>query len=174
MSSLYLPPRVAAEENKRFFADLRRNVTANDPVAQEWTQVVKQIHPDLWVVRAHDTVDADLPLRPGFYHVLKINQIDVAPVSVEAIHDDGRWCEPNGRVIENLLMGDLSQRRNRDRIAEHDRIVQEAVERENRARNETRREELLDRVKAATEARISMSRDTPWTQNVAGRKGAKR
>jgi hypothetical protein len=57
MSSLYLPPRVAAEENKRFFADLRRNVTANDPVAQEWTQVVKQIHPDLWVVRAHDTVD---------------------------------------------------------------------------------------------------------------------
>ncbi len=173
MSPLYLPPHVAAEENKRFFADITRNVTANDPVAQEWTQIVKQIHPDLWVVRAHNTVDADLPLRPGYYHVLKINPVDVAPVTVEAIHDDGAWCEPNGRVIQNLLMGDLSQRRNRDRIAEQDRIVQEAVDKENRLRNQTRREELLERVKAATETRISMSGDVPWTQNAAGRRGAR-
>jgi hypothetical protein len=127
---IYLPPRVAAEENKRFAADVFRNVTVEDPRAREFTSKLKQVHPDLWMVRAHNTVDSDVPLRPGFYHVLKVNDPAVAPLSVFVVHDGNHnYCEPTGAVFERLAEGDLSQRRVRDRIAEHDRVVQEAVDR---------------------------------------------
>jgi hypothetical protein len=175
---LYLPPNVVAErnaeENKRFFADLTRNVTANDPVAQECTAKLKQMHPDLWMVRAHDTIDADLPLRPGFYHLLRLNDPAVAPVSVFDIHDDGRWCEPSiDRVIDRLNQGNLTQRRVRDRLMETDRVVRRAVEKEHRTVNEDRRAELRERVNAAVRAQVSMDRTIPWTQSSDGRRGAK-
>ena len=168
MSDLYLPLHIARQERHRFEQRILRCVTIEDARAREYTRKLQAISPDMFMVRAHDTVDADLPLRPGFYHILVRNQD--APMSVMCVHENDRYAEPDSRIFDVLARGNLRERRVRDRLAQVEREQWEAGEKELETANENRRERLQEIVKSATRAQISMDRSLPWTQNSAGRR----
>src|SRR3954471_22325989 len=150
MTSLYLPPhvqqRIDLERRRQYEAAVLRNCTVEDPRAREWTVKLQHVSPDLFMVRAHDKVELGVPLRPGFYHILVRNPD--APMTVMTVHENGRYAEPDSRIFDVLARGTLRERRVRARLAEQDREVQDAVEKERRTANEDRREKLRDVVKS--------------------------
>ena len=168
MTSLYLPPHIERQRRREFEQRILRCVTVEDARAREYTRKLQAISTDMFMVRAHDTVDADLPLRPGFYHILIRNQD--APMSVMCVHENDRYAEPDSRIFDVLARGNLRERRVRDRLAEVEREQREAGEKELQTANENRKERLQEIVKSATRAQISMDRTLPWTQNSAGRR----
>jgi hypothetical protein len=171
--SLYLPPWVVERRRREFEAAIWRNVTAQDPLAQKYTVLLQRIGPGLAIVKAHDTIHDDVPLRPGFYHFLQ--KPDDAPLQVTALESgDGGFAEPGGWIFDALARGNLRERRVRDRLEQRDRAEQDEIVRERERRNEDRRQHLKEAVNAAVRTQVSMSRDRPWSQNVAGRRGAKR
>lgn len=165
---IYLPPHIAAQQRHEFEQRILRCVTIEDPRAREFTEKLQAISPDMFMVRAQDTVDADLPLKPGFYHILVRNQD--APMSVMTVHENGEYAEPDSRVFDVLARGNLRERRVRDRLAERERERFESEEKRHQTLNEDRRERLTEIVKSATRAQVSMDRSVPWTQNSQGRR----
>jgi len=166
--TLYLPEHVAEAERQRFEAAILRNVTVEDQRARDFTEVLQQINPDLFMVKAKDEIEAGLPLRAGFYHVLKRNH--GAPMTVATVHENDRYVEPDSRVFERLAAGNMTQRRVMDTIAEQDRIVERAVAAENERARDERHAELRDRANAAWRTSVSLDRTRPWTQNEHGRR----
>src|SRR3954470_11123125 len=136
--TLYLPPHVIAQQRREFEQRILRCVTVEDPRAREFTETLQKVSPDMFMVRAHDTVDADLPLRPGFYHILVRNPD--APMTVMTVHENGEYAEPDSRIFDVLARGNLRERRVRERLEQQDREVQDAIDRDRRTRNEDRRE----------------------------------
>jgi hypothetical protein len=166
--TLFLPPHVVAQQRREFEQRILRCVTVEDPRAREFTETLQKVSPDMFMVRAHDTVDADLPLRPGFYHILVRNPD--APMTVMTVHENGEYADPDSRIFDVLARGNLRERRVRERLAEQDRELQDAIDTERRTRNENRRERLTEIVKSATRAQVSMDRTIPWTQTSNGRR----
>jgi hypothetical protein len=166
--TLYLPPAVAAERRREFAAEIDKRCDPNDPLAQRFTRELQQIDSRLMMVRARPLIATGTPLIPGYYHVLRVN--DEAPLSVFAVHENGRYCEPDSRVFERLAAGDLHDPRTLRRWAQAERDEQRAAERDQEREHEERREELRDRVNAATRTWVSMNRDEAWSQNVKGRR----
>jgi hypothetical protein len=62
MSDIYLPPHIVRQQRQEFEAKILRNVTIEDARAREFTEALQKINPDMFMVRAHDTIDADVPL----------------------------------------------------------------------------------------------------------------
>jgi hypothetical protein len=122
----------------------------------------------MFMVRAHDTIDADVPLRPGFYHLLVRNPD--APMTVATVHENGAYAEPDSRIFDLLGRGNLRERRVRDRLAEQERELEMLVAKEKQTTNEQRKERLKEIVLSATRAQVSMDRTIPWTQNSQGRR----
>ena len=168
MSELLLPPHIVHQRRREFEARILRCVTIEDARAREFTHKLQLISPDMFMVRACDTVDADLPLRPGFYHILIRNQD--APMSVMCVHENDQYAEPDSRVFDALARGNLRERRVRERLEEqeHERFASE--EKRLAEANENRKERLKEIVDSATRAQISMDRTLPWTQNSQGRR----
>jgi hypothetical protein len=119
MSDIYLPPHIVRQQRQEFEAKILRNVTIEDARAREFTEALQKINPDMFMVRAHDTIDADVPLRPGFYHLLVRNPD--APMTVATVHENGAYAEPDSRVFDLLGRGNLRERRVRERLAEQER-----------------------------------------------------
>jgi len=168
MTSLYLPPHIARENRIRHQRRMLRCVTTDDPRCQYYTTRLKLRSEGMWMVRAHDTVDADLPLWPGYYHIFEIN--DNGDLNAMPVHNGGKYVEPGDWIYEQLDRMNLRERRVRDRLTEVEREEREAGERELQEANENRRERLTEIVQSATRAQISMDRTLPWTQNSQGRR----
>jgi len=176
MTNLVLPPhvqrRIDLERRAERRAAVFRNCTIEDPRCQEWTRKLqKERGPDWFMVLANETVETKAGLLPGYFHILVRNEntgVDVVP-----LHNGGAFVEPGSWIFAHLNRGDLRERRVRERLAEREREEWAANERELVTANENRKERLKDIVDSATKVRVSMNRDTPWSQNVAGRRGAK-
>jgi hypothetical protein len=168
MSDIYLPPHIIRQQRQEFEAKILRNVTIEDARAREFTEKLQKINPDMFMVRAHDTIDADVPLRPGFYHLLVRNPD--APMTVATVHENGAYAEPDSRIFDLLGRGNLRERRVRDRLAEQERELEMLVAKEKQTTNEQRKERLKEIVLSATRAQVSMDRTIPWTQNSQGRR----
>jgi hypothetical protein len=166
--SLYLPPHIAAQKRHEFEQRILRCVTIEDARAREFTTKLQRISPKLWMVRAQDTVDADLPLWPGYYHILEIN--DDGYLHVKVVESNGAYAEPGDWIFDVLARGNLRDRRVRDRLADLEREEREAGEKELQTANENRKERLQEIVKSATRAQVSMDRTIPWTQSSDGRR----
>jgi hypothetical protein len=165
--TLYLPPHVAAEERKRFAAEVAARVDV-DQRCVEFTAKLQQIDPHLVMVKARNLIAPGTPLRPGFYHVLRFNED--APMTIMAVHENERYVEPDSRLFDVLARGHMTQRRVMDDIEHHDREVERAAQRESARAREDRTEELKDRVNAVSRVQVSMDRSVPWTQNDKGRR----
>lgn len=169
--SLFLPPHIAAEKRREFAAEILKRVDLQDRRALEFTATLQLMDPRLIMVKARDPIAPGTPLRPGFYHVLRRNEN--APMTVIPITENDCYVEPDSRVYTKLAESNMTQRRVMKDIERQDRIVEQAVQRENERAKDERKAELKERVLAVTRAQVSMSRDMPWSQNSAGRRGVK-
>ena len=171
MPELYLPESVLAERRAVFAAEITARCEPS-ALADAYSELLQQVDPALCMVKARQLISPGTPLVPGCYHVLRTNP--GAPMSVFPVTDEhGAFVEPTSRVLDRLRAGDL---RNRDvyrQVTEAPRRQHEAAERERERDNAERREHLSELVDAYTRTSISTNRDSPWTQNQAGRRGAR-
>lgn len=178
MSRIFLPPKVAREhrENSREFAAAIKAATFEDPVCHRWNRELARVDPLLRMVknRSDDAWVVGTPLVPGAYHLLRVNE--GAPMSVTPVVDpSGRPLpEPPGRLLEDLKAMDLQN----VQVTELRRKVREESDRREERRKELVREQRRDTIaehwKAVSETSVSMNRDTPWSQNAAGKRGVKK
>lgn len=175
MARIFLPPRVAREllEERHQFAGAVERGTYTDRVCEDWTRELRKLDPRLRMRRAYEYYVIGTPLLPGHYHYVRDNE--GAPPTVQPITGpDGEWCEPDGSVLEKLKRSDLQNTRvTRDLEAGRLRVELEQEREKERIRAE-RQDELLQRWQAASRTQVSMNRDTPWHQNAAGKRGARR
>lgn len=189
--ALWVPPKVTAglaEESRRREAETAKALWADE--RWDWlkrfnAQLDRMVH-GMKLVQCPDPAPVDAVAQgafPGYWHIAwpgyNGGPLNVQPLVIDP--DTGRprvggvgfRAEPGAWVFDFLAEADLwNERANRERA----RIKREA-ERERERRKEIEREEMtrdiLERYKAVNGTSVSMSRDTPWSQNVAGRRGSK-
>lgn len=169
--TLLLPPHVLREQRVERDRRILRCTTMDDRRCQEYTTKLKHLSPDMWMVRAQDMVDSDLPLRPGYYHILVVNEGEA--MTVIPITNNGAYVEPGDWIFDHLPRMNLRDRRVRDRLAEQEREAEQAAEKERLEGQERRLEVAREVVLSATRAQISMDRTIPWTQSSDGRRGGR-
>jgi len=138
---------------------------------EDWTAELKRIDPYLELIRAAPNATA-AGLRPGFYHVMRHNP--GAPPSLLVIeYPDGSYREPDSGILDMLRHADMwDDRVIRDREKRNREIEKSLAACEEREDRE-RQEEMMERLDALTKVRVSMNRDSPWSQNVAGQKAVR-
>lgn len=182
MSDLLLPGRVARELQRERWQEERRRSRAlieelfefNDRVCREWSKHLRKLDPYLRLGRARPNAHTDrFAVRPGFYHWIRDNPTTEPTVAAITTADDG-WCEPDSGLLRDLGRADLQNPRAVAWALERRERRERAVQAERDREKTARLEELAERWQAATRAQVSMNRDTPWSQNAAGKRGAKR
>ena len=172
---MWVPPRVALElrnSTLQHKAEVDNMVERFAGILAYWTAELKKVDPYLEMIFAPPNANA-VGLKPGRYHVMRHNP-GAPPSLIPVETESGGFREPDSGVFEMLAKGDLW----RDGAMDERRRLKERAEmarqRERELDDELRREEIVERWKAATQTRVSMNRSAPWSQNVAGRRGAKK
>lgn len=173
---MWVPPqyRQAREE---FEAEMRARLVQDElvrvkGVLDHFNHELQRIDSKLEMVRA--PADCGLTgMKPHYYHVVRWNE-GAAPTFFAIEGENGEFVEPTSRVFDKLREGDLWDPANMRRIRQRHSNAEAAAAKMREREAAERREEIFDRVKAVTQTSVSMNRDTPWSQNAAGRRGAKK
>lgn len=173
MTSIALPPhvqrRIDLERRAEYWAALKRNFTIEDPRCQEWTTKLQRLSADLYMIKAKDKVEPDVPLRPGFFHLLVIPHD--APPFVTPLTNGDSYAEPGDWIFDVLNRGNLRERRVRESIVREEYDKQRDIVRDRERMKADRMERVRDIVNSATRAQVSMDDTIPWTQSSDGRRG---
>lgn len=133
-----------------------------------YNELLQEIDPYLQLVKAEEVVKAGVPLRPGFWHVIRHNP--GAPPSVMTIEgEDGEYIEPSSRIFMLLQKNDMWNSNSLKEENRRRRLLQEAEDRQKERDREARQNEMMERYLAATRTQVSMLPN--WSQNVAGKRG---
>jgi hypothetical protein len=165
---LLLPDSVVRDVRAQGQADL--SAGERDQVCEEFTRELRRIDSYLELVRFPERAAPHPGLVPGAYHIVRWNPT-MAP-TVEALVD--RFGQPlamGSWVFDKLRKSDLwsgEAQRDRERMDRRAVAAKEAAKARERADH---REELRDRLNAATRTSVSMV--PGWSQNAAGKKGRK-
>lgn len=143
---------------------------------RDWNRDLEAFMPGLRLCWCPDPAPVDavaIGARPGRYGLL-FPSVMGGPVSVSAFSGpNDEFVEPGAWVFDMLRANDWQNPdvvRDRDRARERaERAAEKRREEENRLRDE----EVLERFLAVSRAQVSMSRDVPWSQNAAGRRGTR-
>jgi hypothetical protein len=180
MTRLWTPPQVPreqVEQRRDFERDLQSKMVRAEmvrvkSVLDEFNYELRRIDPLLELVRAGENTRGT-PMKAGYYHVIRWNE--GAPPSVLVVEGpDGEFVEPSARVFESLKRNDLWDPRNERLRRQRERLAEQAAERLKLREREERQEEMVDRWLAGHRTFVSLDRSVPWSQNHAGRRGAKR
>lgn len=175
--TLFIPPRVARElqaESQRHAAEVLGSLELQSTI-ERWDKILREIDPNLTLIKAKDWVKTGTSLRPGYWHLIRDNSDTGAPPTVWVIEgENGEYVEPNSRILDKLRQNDLQDSRHRRRLREQEERIRQAQEREREREREERQQEMYEKWLAGNRVQISMNRDAPWSQNVAGRRGARR
>lgn len=172
MSTLYLPPGVTQElreERERHSVEIADCVL----IDREWTQRLKDIDDNLYMVRSRHYVKTGLPLVPGgCWHVIRDNSDKGAPETIIPLFENGQMMEPGSWVFDLLRRNDLQRPGAIKERKAQEQKIERAKNRKAAEEREQRQQEILERYKAGTRASVSMT-DVPWSQNSRGKRGAK-
>jgi hypothetical protein len=154
--------------------DAERQAYAEERVAQMRHLIaeLRRIDPYLDLVKVREDSPGDATVIPGYWHVVRHNP-DAPDTWMPITGEDGEFAEPTSRIFDKLAEGDMW--RDEHKVRARKRQAKDAAdrEREKERRRERLSSEMNERVLAATRTQISMNPDTPWTQNVDGRRGRK-
>lgn len=173
MSRLWVPPSVSREHREQTERHKAEVIEAamRDATCDWWDRELQKLDPALTLIKAHP--DAEVPgLKPGYWHIVR-DCTPAPPALLPLVGDDGEYVEPTSRIFDLLRAGDLQNPRAIEDRRRKDEINERRKQAEEQQGHEDRVEEMMDRWRAATQTRVSMNQDTPWSQNVAGRRGAK-
>lgn len=178
MSDLLLPPNVVAEIQKQEWAERRARFRAkldalldfDDPVCRQWNPHLRELDPLLRMGRARPMAyEPGWAIVPNYYHWVRDNP--TAPPSVTPITGpDEEWAEPDSRVLDMLRRNDLQNPLVFAAMLEQYDRQQKAEEKQEQVEDEERQREILERWQAASRVQVSTNRDSPWTQNMRGRR----
>lgn len=177
MSSLWIPKSADPKhaEAQQYAAHIREMGQRFHETLKHWTAAYRQELNDdrIEIVFMPPTVDPGEGVVPGRYHWVRYNDAPNPP-TVEAIQgDSGEFVEPGHWHIERLRGHDLQNPHVLRMQREAREKERAAKERERERDNAERQDHLRDSYNARFRTSISLNRDTPWTQNAAGRRGRK-
>ncbi len=173
----WVPPAVSEEmlEQRRQREAQGLKALQTDALFAEkkrWDRELAAIDPGLKLVWCPDPAPieaAAMGAVPGRWNLMRaIN--GVPPTFIALQTPEGDYLEPGSHIFETLARSDLWDERN---MRERERRVEQlrrASAREKEREREERQQEIKERMKAIRETSVSMNRDVPWSQNVAGRK----
>jgi hypothetical protein len=189
--SLFIPPRVSRElqeESRRREMEAARAMVGDDRLAwkKEFDAQLERIVHGMRLAFCPDPAPLDAVAQgayPGRWHLVwpgyNGGPLVLQPLVVDhatgepSVGGDGAFVEPGSWVFDRLAEMDLWS----DRVQRERRRIRREAEEAKRRREERERadavDDILERYKAVTRAQVSMNRDTPWSQNHAGRRGAK-
>lgn len=174
----WAPPKVShrlRDETQRREAHAFLGLTTDDGSAwwRDWNRDLEAFMPGLRLCFAPDPCPVEaaaIGARPGRWGLL-FPSVMGGPRSVSSFSGpNDEFVEPGAWVFDMLRANDWHNpevRRERERRLE---AAERARKRREEAEDEQRTEEILERYLAGTRAFVSMNRDTPWSQNVAGRR----
>jgi hypothetical protein len=109
---IWVPPKVSKElraNRAQMDADIIASLEPGDP-PEPWNSELKQLDPRLYLARAKGHIRPGLPMKPGYWHVLRDNSDRDAGLSVTPIEDAiGGFAEPSSRLIEMMRQNDLQR-----------------------------------------------------------------
>jgi hypothetical protein len=174
MSGLWLPkasqhrPKVSHEHAQGTVAYRTQlmEMLHETPITPHWDRELAKIDHLLRLRKAKEHAHL-LGVRPGFYHLIRLNE--EGPPWVQVIEYEDQYVEPTSDLLEALRACDLQNDRVvRDRVA-HDELADRRKARADELERERRIEEARERVAAMTRTQVLTSSDVPWAQNSAGR-----
>lgn len=169
--SLFLPPRVSrelVEERRVRDADIFLR-SRTDALCDEFNCDLAKMDPYLRLIFIGDDADVQGAV-PNRYHLSRKSP-DAPATLISITGPDGEFVEPGSAIFEKLAEGDLWNARSRRERELAQREAEAARDRKRAREAEARQEELKDRYNAAFRTSVSMSPDTRWSQNAAGRRG---
>jgi hypothetical protein len=167
---LILPDRVVRDIRAERASEIERAIRTE--VCAEFTRELKRIDPGLELVWWPPSANAP-GFVPGRYHVVWHHPSNGLG-SVEPLVDKtGGYREPDSSLFELVRGSDMWN----DRLVRDKKRIREqalkAKEKREREELEQIEQEAGERWLAATRAQVSMNRDTPWSQNAAGKRGSR-
>jgi hypothetical protein len=177
-----MPPKVSAElqaETRRREAQAVQGLIDENrwQWVQDFNRDLERVWPGMRLVWCPDPAPVDavaMGARPGRWGILRPSQTG-GPGSVKPLlGENDEFVEPGGWVFDMLREQDWwnpEVRRERERVQREAKL---AAERRKQVEREEADQEVLERYLAGTRAFVSMDRSRPWSQNVAGRRGAKK
>lgn len=170
MASLYLPQsavRKLKADQEQYSADVVAGLALRNTM-DRWNRELKQIDDRLELVRAQEKTTVP-GLRPGYWHVLRVNPAPSPPSLIALEGEGGEFREPGSWMFEMLRAADLWRddvARDRARRKSELEVVQRRARERERAEL---REELADRWKARTNPGVSMA-GTGWRYRAGARR----
>ena len=178
----FAPPKVSRrlrDETARREATAFLGLTTDDGSAwwRDWNRDLEAFMPGLRLCFAPDPCPVDataIGARPGRWGLL-FPSVMGSPRSVSSFSGpNDELVEPGAWVFDWLRENDWQNplvRRDRQRALE---AAERAKAKREQVEHEERTEDILERYLAVSRVQVSMSTDTPWSQNAAGRRGVRR
>ena len=130
---------------------------------------LKQIDPDLSLVKAQESAEPRMGLIPGLWHVRKINGGGIQDTYLPIDDGNGNFVEPHMGVLDGLRANDLQRPGRMDDL-------RKAWDAEDRRRADSKlkfreefKEEFMDRYKAHSNPGVLFG-DNSWTARAGARK----
>lgn len=176
----FAPPKVSdrlRDETRRREATAFLGLTTDDGSDwwRDWNRDLEAFMPGLRLCFAPDPCPVDataIGARPGRFGLL-FPSVMGSPRSVSSFSGpDDEIVQPGSWVFDWLRENDWQNpgvRRDRERARE---AADRAKAKREQAEMDRMTDDIVERYLAGSRAFVSMSRDQPWSQNVAGRRGA--
>lgn len=175
-TGLWIPPAAQRDQARQMEGEVVQMVQRFEGLMRYWTNRLRdELNDDrLELIFAPPTANPEVGLEPGRYHVLRRNEPPTPP-SLIPVNDPitGGFVEPGAWLIEKLRRSDLQNPHVVRAAKDAEERAKKAKERQQQRELEERKEHLRDSFRSRFETSISFNRDTPWTQNAAGRRGRK-
>lgn len=165
---LWTPPSVSrdlAAEAEQDAASVRLAAALRGQL-DWWNRELKLIDQRLEMVWFDEGVDI-VGVVPNRYHVIRWNDAPAPPSLIPVVGPEGEFVEPNSALFDKLRAGDMWNGEARREQEKRQRRAEDARNRQMAREAEERQAEILERWIAATRTQVSMSSDTPWTQNMS-------
>jgi hypothetical protein len=179
MSGLFVPPLTAQrllEERAQREAELRKAMVGEERF--EWKKQfdaeLDRLVPGMRLLFCPDPAPLDAVAAgafPGRWNLVWPGYHG-GPLNVKPLEVNGEFVEPGSWVFDMLAREDMwSERatRERNRIS---REAREAKDRRLERERADRDQDVLERYLAVSRTQVSMNRDSAWSQNAAGKRGA--
>ena len=176
--SIWVPPKVDRELRERtreHTAEVFAMMQRFRGVMSYWTDRLRRDLNDEHLEVIFMPPNATAPgYVPGRYHVIRHDPFGGAPHPLPIQNEQGGFMEPCQAVVDRLKENDLQSLAAREARRREAELAERSAERAKENEQGERAEEIKDRWNARTRTFVSLDRSAPWSQNVKGRKGAKR
>lgn len=153
---LWAPPGVGVEA-RADEAELMQQVFEEQYVRAMYEPDLKAIDPNLELRKAQNTVTPGNGLKAGYWHIIRHEPGFVSYVT-PLEWADGSPREPGSWMFEMMAREDMWSNRSRREVAERNRKLMEAREREERREAQDRAGEFDERWKSANSTQILVPR----------------